>query len=106
MFNHVRKGRVFHSRTGRKYKVQEVNETGFTISRESGGTNQRITWTMVNKSLKRLEDNPLRYQANASQGGISYTVAVETGVLFALKDLVACYDSMKIIVLKATGESE
>ncbi len=101
MFKHVKVGRVFHSRTGRKYKVQEVDEKGFVISRESGGTDQRITWAMCNKTWQRLQSaEVLKYQQNASKGGISYTVAVETGVLFALKDLVVCDDSTRTIKLK------
>ena len=101
MFDHVCKGRVFYSRTQRKYKVQDVTEKGFTISRESGGTDQKITWAMVQKTLGRLKNGEqLEYQANASQGGISYTVAVETGVLFALKDVILCDDKRRKITLK------
>jgi hypothetical protein len=104
MFKHVKVGRVFHSRTGRKYKVQEVDGKGFVISRESGGTDQRITWAMCNKTWQRLQNEVLKYQANATKGGISYTVAVETGVLFALKDLVVCDDATRTISLKETSD--
>lgn len=107
-FIHIQKGRVFHSRTGRKYKVMERDEKGFTISRESGGKPQRITWDMCKKVTDRLSEGPLKYQANASQGGISYTVAVETGVLFALRDIyrktIVCDDKTRTITLRGVDD--
>ena len=107
-FTHVRKGRVFHSRTGRKYKVQERDEKGFTISRESGGKPQRITWDMCAKVALRLNDGPLKYQANASKGGISYTVAIEIGVLFALKGtyrkVIVCDDVTRTITMRGVDD--
>ena len=78
--------------TSRKGKligiVTESDGKSFTFTRPTGKT-VRITASRVLKTLKRLQQGEtLRYQANPGDGGISYTVAIERGVIAGLGDQV------------------
>ena len=92
-------GDVFESRTGRRYSVSEVrSDGGFTVTRD-GGKPVRISARMVARTLARLEaGESFAYQRNATQGGISYTVAIEAGVVYALRDRLQRDDSARRFV--------
>ena len=53
------------SRTGTEYKIKSFDAKGFTRAGEA-----------------------LKFQRNKSQGGISYTVAEEAGVVWALEEII------------------
>jgi len=99
-FPHVQPGAEFQSRTGRLYTIGEVTARRFEVIRD-GGKPCLVSWKLVNSTLDRLQSGEvLTYQANGRQGGISYTVAVESGVLFALKDLAICDNTTRTISRK------
>tara|TARA_R110002020_G_scaffold358855_3_gene571475 strand:- start:2543 stop:2833 length:291 start_codon:yes stop_codon:yes gene_type:complete len=68
--------------------VTESDGKSFTFTRPTGKT-IRITASKIKKTLQRLQQGEtLRYQANPGGGGISYTVAIERGVIAGLGDQV------------------
>lgn len=68
--------------------VTESNGKSFTFTRPTGKT-VKITAGKIRKTLQRLQQGEtLRYQANPGDGGISYTVAIERGVIAGLGDQV------------------
>ena len=78
-------GTVITSRKG-KYQgtVSKVTLRGFVITRPSGKT-VTITNRKIVDTFKRLVDGEiLAYQRNPGDGGISYTVIIERGVIAAL----------------------
>jgi len=81
-------GDIVTSRKGAQYTVTGIisgRHAGFILSRGNGKT-VRISHRMCLSTLKRLQGGEsLAIQQNASKGGISYTVAIETGVLYALE---------------------
>ena len=78
-------GDKFVSRGGASYSVTSIVRTGFVIRRASTGKEVKISSRMVSRCLQvLLEGGILAYQKNGSQGGISYTVAIEAGVVYAL----------------------
>lgn len=83
-------GAVVTSRKGRTYTVLAHDDKGFTLGRVGSASTVRITRANVNKTAKRLRAGEvLAWQANPSKGGISYTVAVTVGVVWALGGLCA-----------------
>jgi hypothetical protein len=92
-------GDTFHSRTGRQYTVTEVrSDGGFSIARD-GGKPARISGRMVARTLARLEAGErFAYQKNATQGGISYTVAIESGVVYALRNHLTRDDAARCFI--------
>ena len=88
-------GDHFESRGGSIYTVTEVRPEGrakgFTIARASTGKEVRISEKLCRSSLTRLiSQGYLSYQSNQTQGGISYTVAIEAGVVYALHLFLVC----------------
>ena len=83
----INPGDTFKSRKGAEYVVVSVDAKGFTAERPSTGSQVIITFSKCKKDLARLEagEGPLAFQANPSKGGISYTVAIEAGVAWALQ---------------------
>lgn len=89
-------GDRFTSRKGAAYEVVTVDSRGFTIKRVDGrgrrrgaGTLVRIGWARVESAKLRLEaGETLKFQAHSRDGGISYTVAVTVGVIYALREMV------------------
>jgi len=68
--------------------VTRSDSKGFIFIRPTGKT-IRITASKIKKTLLRLQQGEtLRYQANPGDGGISYTVAIERGVIAGLGDQV------------------
>jgi len=68
--------------------VTESNGKSFTLTRPTGKM-VKITAGKILKTLQRLvSGETLRYQANPGDGGISYTVAIERGVIAGLGDQV------------------
>jgi hypothetical protein len=82
----IRLGAVIKSRTGKvQGTVIKIDSKRFIIERVNSLKLQSITFSMVNKTLARLKrGETLGYQKNPGQGGISYTVLVERGVIAAL----------------------
>mgnify|MGYP003655881098 FL=1 len=91
-------GETFQSRGGASYTVTEIRpegrSKGFTIARASTGKEVRISEKLCRSSLTRLiSQGFLNYQANQTKGGISYTVAIEAGVVFALEGFITRDDN-------------
>mgnify|MGYP003659701603 FL=1 len=91
-------GETFSSRGGASYTVTEIRpegrSKGFTIARASTGKEVRISEKLCRSSLTRLiSQGFLNYQANQTKGGISYTVAIEAGVVFALEGFITRDDN-------------
>jgi len=91
----VKVGDRFTSRKGAAYEVVAADASGFTIKRVDGhrrkgaGTLVRIGWKRVESARARLRAGEvLKFQAHAKDGGISYTVAVSVGVIYALREMV------------------
>jgi hypothetical protein len=85
----VEAGDKFASRRGSTYEVVSVDDRGFTVRRAGSGKQVRIGWKRVEQTRRRLEaGETLKYQAHAKDGGISYTVAVAVGTIWALRDIV------------------
>jgi hypothetical protein len=85
----LRRGRILKSRTGRRYKVVDYNDKRFTIQREDSSSTVNITRSKIESTYQRLlQGEALAFQANPSNGGISFTVAIEVGVVWAIKELV------------------
>ena len=91
----VNAGDEFTSRGGASYTVTEVRDDGgFTIERASTGKAVRISGRMIAKTLDRAgAGETFKYRANATKGGISYTVAIEAGVVYALRSVLTRDDS-------------
>ena len=86
-------GDVFVSRGGSTYTVTEIRTEGrgkgITIKRNSSGKEVRISDKMVQTTLSRLENGEeIQFQKNQKNGGISYTVAIEAGVIGCIEKLV------------------
>jgi hypothetical protein len=82
-------GQVFRSRGGSEYKVSEVRASGrgagFSAVRLSSGKEVRCSRRLIDRTRSALlAGKALKVQSNGP-GGISYTVAVEAAVLFALR---------------------
>lgn len=93
-------GDVFTSRTGAQYTVTETRHNGFTITRTSGKA-VRISARKVQQTAARLQAGErLAYQRNPKDGGISYTVAVEAGVVYALRDMLTRDDDARCYLAK------
>tara|TARA_R110000824_G_scaffold39711_11_gene119828 strand:+ start:8751 stop:9086 length:336 start_codon:yes stop_codon:yes gene_type:complete len=94
-------GDTFASRTGKKYTVTDIRDDGgFTITRASTDKAVRISGRMLGRMLTRIGDGEsFAYQANATKGGISYTVAIEAGVVYALRDLLTQDDANRRYVV-------
>ena len=88
-------GASFTSRGGAVYTVTEDRgDKGFTITRNSSGKAVRISGRMIASTITRaLAGESFAYQANATKGGISYTVAIEAGVVYALRDILSRDDT-------------
>ena len=85
----LRRGRILKSRTGRKYKVVDYNDKRFTIQRVDSNSTVNITRSKIESTYQRLlQGEALAFQANPSNGGISFTVAIVVGVVWAIKELV------------------
>ena len=98
-------GLVIESRGGSRYTVCEVwtegRARGFSIVRESSGKVVRISDRKVQATLARLEAGELlAFQASPRNGGISYTVAEEAGVVAALAPLVETDRGCRVYRLK------
>jgi len=96
-------GTVFFSRGGSAYTLTEIRTTGrgagLTITRSSTGKAVRVSLKLINSCLTRLQNGEqLKYQANTTKGGISFTVAVEAGVAFALSSYLKRDDANRCYV--------
>ena len=86
--NPVNVNNVIKSRGGSTYKVVKADENGFTVQRSTGSF-ERVPNSTVLRALAKLEaGQELSFQQSSSNGGISYTIAIEAGVIAALKPLV------------------
>jgi len=93
-------GDVIKSRTGKKYKVVNVDDSGFVLARQSGA-GVKVTWSKIGKCLAMLKTQGFaHFQENPSKGGFSYTVAVEVGVAYALRNLIYADSETKTYKLK------
>lgn len=95
-------GATFTSRGGASYTVTEDRgPKGFTIARASTGKAVRISGRMVASTIARAEaGESFAYQSSRPNGGISYTVAVEAGVVYALRDVLVQDDVARRYVTK------
>lgn len=100
----VKKGMTITSRGGSTYKVVSTSPKGFTIKRSSSGKTVKISGKLVSRTLERLEKGEaLKFQCSGNNGGISYTVAIEAGVIGALENIVKV-DSKKRVYRMKTAD--
>ena len=84
---HIKEGAVFQSRTGSQYHIKEVMKSGFLVQSLTGKKPVKISMQAIKKTIDRLQaGEELVFQKNTSNGGISYTVAIEAGVVFACQN--------------------
>ena len=82
-------GAVIKSRTGREYIFESADEKGFCLRRPGKDSTQRITAKKILRSLKELNARGYaRFQRSPRDGGFSYTVTEEIGIVWALGDRV------------------
>ena len=81
-------GDIVSNKNGRDYAtVGRIHGTGYWIIK-SNGKEQRVSFKMVESVKSRLESGQtLQFQQNGPKG-ISYTLAIEAGVLHCLRDIV------------------
>jgi len=79
-------GATYSSRTGSGYRIVALDKKGgFTAERIKTGKAVKISASLLRKVSARADaGETFAYQRNAPQGGISYTVAVEAGAVYAL----------------------
>ena len=84
----LKTGDTVENKNGRAYAtVGRINGTGYWIVK-SNGKEQRVSFKMVESVKSRLESGQaLQFQKNGPDG-ISYTLAIEAGVLHCLRDIV------------------
>jgi hypothetical protein len=87
-------GATFTSRGGAVYTVTaDRGAKGFSIAR-ANGKEVRISGRIVSSTLERARaGETFAYQRNRPAGGISYTVAIEAGVIYALRDVLVRDDA-------------
>lgn len=97
----IKKGQSFESRTGAVYTVKSVDPRGFIIIRNSSGKDVRISSKLIESTRDKIEaGQSLNFQANGPKGGISYTVAIEAGVVHALRDIIRADVDARLWVAK------
>ncbi len=96
----VTTGERFTSRGGAEYTVTAIlpkgraRYHGFTIERASTGKTVRISGKLLESLIARIgAGESFAYQANGKNGGISYTVAIEAGAVYALRNLLTRDDA-------------
>ena len=88
-------GLKFHSRTGREYTITEVNGTGFKIG------NAKVSKRLIERVRDQLvKGKEFHFQKNGPAGGISYTVAIEAGVAWALQDIMVADLARRVFTLR------
>ena len=92
-------GTTIKSRTGASYTIHKVDAKGFELMRASGKT-LRITARKISKTYADLCERSLRFQASPTNGGISYTVAEEAAIVWALTDHITIDITNKLFHLK------
>ena len=82
----MKTGDTFESRTGQVYTLVTIHDDGgLTISRNSTGKLVKVPAGLIERTRERIAKGvTLKPQRSEKQGGISYTVAIESGVCFAL----------------------
>tara|TARA_R100000329_G_scaffold8204_1_gene9599 strand:- start:19 stop:345 length:327 start_codon:yes stop_codon:yes gene_type:complete len=108
MGSSIKIGDIFTSRGGASFTVTEDRGAkGFTITRNSTGKTVRISGSMIAKTLARAQAGEcFAYQANSKQGGISYTVAIEAGVAYALRDVLKRDDANRQYVATSKEQEQ
>jgi hypothetical protein len=76
-------GATVTSRTGRTYEVAEHAKTAIVLSRPDSGSTVRVTRSLIERTAERLEAGEV-----IPRRRISYTVAIEEGVVAALADII------------------
>ena len=80
--------------------VTRVNGSGFWLAKLSTGKEQRISYRKVATTRAALmAGKALKFQSNGPDG-ISYTIAVEAGVLHCLRDITQINHDSKTITHK------
>jgi len=88
-------GLVFVSRTGRQYTITEVLSTGFKIG------NAKVSKRLIERVRAQLiKGTEFHFQKNGPAGGISYTVAIEAGVAWALQDIMVPDTARRVFTLR------
>ena len=89
-------GARLSSRSGEKtYVLTEFDDRRFIIQRPETGSEETITRKAINDTYERIQQRPLKFQAYAPDG-ISYTVAKEAGVLWALRDVIDVDEGVRL----------
>jgi len=81
---------TYSSRTGAEYKVISWDDRGgFVAERVSTGKTVKVSGALIDRITDGLRaGQTYAFQKSGVNGGISYTVAIEAGVIFALGTLV------------------
>lgn len=80
-------GDTFKSRTGKAYMVVKAEKGGFTIVRLDSPkpSTVKISRGILRSTIERIRlGETFHTQANKPNGGISYTVAITSGVVWSL----------------------
>ncbi len=89
-------GAEIRSRTGATYIVSLLDGKGIEAVRPSTGSTVRCSRKAVERAAASLAaGETLHYQRNASKGGISYTVAVESLAVACLAGFVIRNDARR-----------
>ena len=99
----VNVGDIIKSRTGKRYKVVSVDASGFVLVRldSSKASQAKVTWQKVEACLAMLKEQGFaNFQENPSRGGFSYTVTIEVGIAYALRDLLTTDAEDRVYRLK------
>ena len=89
----VKSEQTFKSRTGTAYTIGKVTDRNFEVIKETGKS-VKVSFKMVSNTEERLKaGEKLNFQQNQVHGGISYTVAIESGVVYALSDIITINNS-------------
>lgn len=82
---------------GRFYTIVDFDDQGFRIERQDTGSTVRITRNLIETTAASLlAGETLKFQASRTKGGISYTVAQTSAVVWALGELIIQDDKARV----------
>lgn len=99
----VEKAKHVPSRSGKtKYRIHGFDAKVLVLERGETGSLVRIPRKKVETALQSLLGGvELKFRTPASRGGIDYTIAKESGVLFCLGDFIETDAAKKVFRLRS-----
>lgn len=89
-----------------RYRVTSIGDKRFVMERVQSGKTVNISRKMCESVMARLMDGvQFRFQANASDGGFSYTAAICHGVAAALDGLMLRDAGIKRFILASNASA-